>query len=361
MDMLLVGYSVRALAESVVKYSFRDVVAVDFFGDWDLRHIVDNVEVVESREHLSTILERYAKHDVIYSSVLENDVVLLNLLGDRVIGNGAEVVEIVRPGEKWWNIAGRLRIRIPNVLTGMLPCCSGRWLKKPYKSGGGRSISFWSGEKLPAGFYLQEFIDGESFSFLFVSNGKDLMLLGVTLQLVGVDFLGAHRFAWSGNVYPANLEPDIVDEVKEWIARLTCEVGLCGVFGVDVIVKDSIPYVIEINPRYTGSMELIETALGINIFGLHMGACRGNLPLNIPEPLAYFGKGIVYAEVELCGFRSEEMWNRGFRDIPVGESVIHKGSPVCSVFSSGGSIGEVIDGLIEQKRWLYEKGVRTCV
>ncbi|MCD6420167.1 MAG: ATP-grasp domain-containing protein [Synergistetes bacterium] len=360
--MLLVGYSVRALVESAISYGIKDVIAIDFFGDWDLQRLTGRVEVVDGRNHLSTVLQRYDGYKVAYSSVLENDVEMLGFLGNRVVGNGKEVVGNVRPGKKWWNLAKELGIRIPGVRTALVGSC-GTWLKKPFKSGGGKGISFWTDSELPSGFYLQKFINGKSFSFLFAADSRNSKLFGVTLQLIGERLLGGKRFAWTGNVYPANLDSEVVDEVSDWIERLTREIGLCGVFGVDVVIEagTNLPYVIEVNPRYTGSMELVEKALNISIFRIHLEACRGSLPSEIPRPMSYFAKGIVYAEKGLCGFNSEEMWRRGFRDIPMEAECITEGSPVCSVFSSGDSIEEVINGLVEQKRWLYEKGVRGCV
>src|SRR2546426_10946922 len=54
---------------------------------------------------------------------------------------------------------------------------------------------------------------------------------------------------------------------------------ISGVGGVDFI---SVPgrgwCPIEVNPRYTASMELVERAYGISIFETHAQACAGDLP-----------------------------------------------------------------------------------
>src|SRR4029077_18811469 len=54
--------------------------------------------------------------------------------------------------------------------------------------------------------------------------------------------------------------------------------GLMGVNGVDFVARRGIPYAIEVNPRYTAAMELVERAYGISLFDVHARACRRVLP-----------------------------------------------------------------------------------
>src|SRR5439155_4417155 len=60
------------------------------------------------------------------------------------------------------------------------------WLAKPLASGGGHSIRRWTqGEAIPAGCYLQELIPGTHGSMVFVAAARQVVLLGVTRQLIG--------------------------------------------------------------------------------------------------------------------------------------------------------------------------------
>ncbi len=61
--------------------------------------------------------------------------------------------------------------------------------------------------------------------------------------------------------------------------QLTQEFGLRGVNGIDLVIPDDLGvHLIEVNPRYTASMELVERAYGLNIFALHLEALAGRLP-----------------------------------------------------------------------------------
>ena len=56
---------------------------------------------------------------------------------------------------------------------------------------------------------------------------------------------------------------------------VTEEFGLVGLNGIDFIARDGVPYPIEVNPRYSASMELVERAGGPSLFELHARACSG--------------------------------------------------------------------------------------
>lgn len=355
--MIAVGFSVRAAVESLRGSGIDEVIAVDFFGDWDLYKLASKVEIARSLSEIKRVLLSYPNERVIYSSVLENHLDILKLVAPRVVGNDAETVRMVRPGKHWWDLAKRLGIRIPKV--SLTEESRGKWLIKPFKSGGGRNIFFWEkGMKIKRGYYLQEYIKGEGISFLFLANGKDFLPLGYTRQLIGFRELGGDGFKWCGNVYPYRIERGFKERIEDWVGRLVEKVSLKGANGIDIVIAEEGPYFIEVNPRYTASMELIERAHEVKLMEVHMLACRGDLVrLSLDTPQIYHAKGIIYAERPLTGFKCEEMWERGFRDITREGELVLKGRPVCSVFSRGADEKEAIAGLIREKMWLYERGV----
>ena len=202
--MIIAGFSVRSAVESAKKAGIAKLIAVDFFGDWDLCRLASRVELVRSLKELELRLSLYPEEKIIYTSVLENHPVILRRLGERILGNEFSVVEVLRPGERWWELASRLGISIPRV--SLTPPSDGRWLMKPYKSGGGKGINFWrEGMKLKRGYYFQEFIEGESISFLFIANGKEFTPVGITKQLIGLRDLGAGALSGAGTFIPIML------------------------------------------------------------------------------------------------------------------------------------------------------------
>ncbi len=62
-------------------------------------------------------------------------------------------------------------------------------------------------------------------------------------------------------------------------AAVAAEFGLAGVNGIDFISRGGRAYAVEVNPRWSASMELVELAYGVSVFGAHAAACaHGQLP-----------------------------------------------------------------------------------
>src|SRR5207249_12217603 len=103
------------------------------------------------------------------------------------------------------------------------------------------------------------------------------------------------------------------------------------------------PVVVEVNPRYSASMELVERSTGVAMFGLHLAACRGGLPeaaltdaaLHGAGTSAVHGKAIVYAPRSVTVTASPIWTERGVRDVPHPGDVIAKGHPICTVLADG--------------------------
>src|SRR5690606_33340426 len=84
-----------------------------------------------------------------------------------------------------------------------------------------------------------------------------------------------------------------------------------GLVGVDLAIAGDKAWIIEINPRYSSSAEVVERMTGINVVDAHVKACRGEefeLPASFrstrttakPDDAqsAIYGKLILYAKRE---------------------------------------------------------------
>src|SRR5262249_46678573 len=177
-----------------------------------------------------------------------------------------------------------------------------RWLLKRRHSGGGHGIHDWQpGARIPADAYLQEFIQGDPASVLFVAARGRAVPIGFSQQLIGDAAFGVSGFRWCGNILTPACGDDGEVRGAARVAAAVCEeFELVGVNGIDLIVRDSVPYAVEVNPRWCASMELIERAYGVSVFGMHAGACRdGSLPdfdlAAARRGAAAAGKAIVFA------------------------------------------------------------------
>lgn len=131
--------------------------------------------------------------------------------------------------------------------------------------------------------------------------------------------------------------------IEKIATRLTQRFGLRGVNGVDLVIAEGRdgkprPFLVEVNPRYCASMELVERACGLNLFLTHLDALEGRLPaFSLAEHIEgpYFGKGIVFARKTVMMPDTEDWHKRGRRDIPFAGDRIEAGHPICTVLAEG--------------------------
>ena len=215
------------------------------------------------------------------------------------------------------------------------------WLLKPLASGGGHSIRPWQGTNVPKGCYLQERIEGRPGSIVFVAAGGRAVPLGVSRQLIGDRRFGASGVRYCGNVLAPATDPqfersaDLMSAAHQLASVAAADFHLVGVNGIDFIEHAGVPYPIEINPRWSASMELIERSFGIGVFAAHAVSCTdGDLPAFPGTPGRAVGKAIVFA-LDPCVAGHTDAWlsDADIRDVPHAGDPIAAGSPVCTVFA----------------------------
>lgn len=361
MPILIVGLSTRAIAQSAIRGGY-DVITVDAFGDRDQRALVPNyalqrdLHVPFSARALLEASIGLGCDSVAYTSSLENhpDVVTELARDRKLLGNSPGVLAQVRD---WATLRAVCDEEGMPCATTLLPGEESKadptrpWLVKPVRSGGGRGIRPWRGEPLDADHVLQNRVDGRPASAAFVADGKRSVLLSLTEQLIGREELGGRGFTWCGNILPLTLragrDADVaLRSAVRTAARLTRRFGLRGLNGLDLIVADDedsepVPYLVEVNPRYTASMELVDWAYGLSAFHLHVRSFDRELPVcSLAEPIkgdGFRGKAVVYAMQDVA-MPNTAVWQRlGRRDIPFSGDKIAAGHPICTVMAEGKS------------------------
>lgn len=343
-SLILIGASVRAAAFSALRAGYRPWCA-DLFGDVDLRRRCPVETIPPSRypEGVLDLLERAPQAPVVYTGALENAPALLAALQERheLWGNGAEVVSRVRRPEYVETLFRRAGLAVPATAPGS----TGRWLIKPRAGAAGVGIRFWDGQGVKSSrHYLQEFIEGESGAALYVGS----QLLGATRQLIGAEWLHAGPFRYCGSVGPWELSASARATLGE-VGRVLASAGLRGLYGVDFVLRDDVPFPIEVNPRYTASVEVLEYATGVAALALHCDAFRPDpqRERGCVQPLAHaagsFGtpgvaKGIYFAPWSFP-FPDDGPWldqlddRPAFADIPAPGLRLDRGHPVLTLFA----------------------------
>ncbi len=353
MRTLITGVSTRAIAESAVK-SGNDVFTIDYFGDSDQKQIVENYSLLRDfnlpfrAENLIEVSSRFDFDSLVYISNFENFPDLLDKLPQhvKIIGNSAQTLRKVRDWDVLRDFLTANNIPFPETL---LPGEEEKvigwkgWLLKPTNSGGGSRIKQWEGERLKANQIIQRYIKGVPASASFIADGLNSVVIGLSAQLIGLNELGAEGFTWCGNILPIPLSKPaynfLLKKIEKYISLLSAHFKLKGACGIDFIIggewpERPEPYIVEVNPRYTASMELVEEAYGLNVYSLHVMGDEGKLPaFSIAEQndKSFYGKGIVFARSDI-EIKNTDGWSqRGIRDIPFKGDNIIEGHPVCTI------------------------------
>jgi predicted ATP-grasp superfamily ATP-dependent carboligase len=279
-------------------------------------------------------------------------------------------------GSLWGNDAATLeRARDPLALTSALaargfavpesrtdpPAGSevGRsWLLKPRASGGGHGVARWTGSardraRLARRSYLQEHVDGVTGSVVFVADGARCVPLAVTRQIVGDRAFGGDGFRYCGSLLSRDDDVPLATATA-LAAAVTAEFGLVGVNCIDFVARGAVPLAVEVNPRWSSSMELVERAYGVPVFAAHARACSERaLPdfdlAAARRPMRPFAKAIVYARRDVeVGDTSRWLADPDLRDVPSEGERIPAGRPICTVLAEGRDATRCHDALVER-------------
>jgi predicted ATP-grasp superfamily ATP-dependent carboligase len=334
---LIAGLTTRALAESAVRAG-ATIVTVDYFGDLDQERLCETHSLrARGRGYSAAAILDAARgldYDaVVYCGGLENHPdVVAELARDRVLlGNAPDTLRRVRePGALLASLA-RQGFAVPETrLAGDPLPESGRWLVKPARGGGGQGVRPWDGRPPTGTQILQERVSGVSASASFVADGRRAVVLAWTAQLHA-----PRGFRYAGNVMPLDGPAAARREVDAIADALARDYALRGLNGFDFVLRAGRPVVLEVNPRYCASMELIERASGQSVFGLHVAACRGELPARVEAPAGAWGKAIVYAARTVAVPDTTAWLAEGVRAVPHPGAVLRAGHPICTVLASG--------------------------
>jgi predicted ATP-grasp superfamily ATP-dependent carboligase len=381
--VLIVGMSTRAAAESAARAGFA-VTAIDAFGDLDQHPSVLALSL--PRDFGAPVTARaMAKAGrtiecdaVAYLSNLENHPGAVRMLaaGRALWGNAPPVLERVRdPGLLARTLGMRgcsaAMVREPGL---DIPEGATDWLVKPVASGGGHGIRRWrGGTGLPHRHYRQELVEGTPGSVVFVAAGGRAVPLGVSRQLVGEQAFGAAGYRYCGSILAAPGDAQfargetLVDAADTLAGAVAAEFGVVGVNSVDFVARAGVPYAIEVNPRWSSSMELVERVYGLSVFGLHAAACiDGTLPeldlVRLRRGAGAAGKAIIFARCDVAvgdtraWLPGDDAGNAaGIRDIPRPGDCIHTGRPICTVFATGRDARACHAALVERAAHVYEE------
>ena len=224
-------------------------------------------------------------------------------------------------------------------------------------------------------YILQEYIEGTNVSSSVLSSHDDQKNL-INSRLITEHDLGNESYEYSGNILPLDensfrmfngnrtdidSESDehnshipvnqLNEEMKDTSEDLIREFKLIGSNGVDYILdKSGELKIIEINPRFQGTYELVENSLGINLLDAHIKACEGEI-IDIPKTNQYSVKKIIYArkQVNIGNLNIPNVY-----DIPYQGVKIEKDQPLVTIISSNKNLETAMNDVKIAEKEVYE-------
>lgn len=196
-----------------------------------------------------------------------------------------------------------------------------------------RSIEQYNENGWGDDFLIEEYVRGIDASASVLSTGKEAVTVAINEQLIGLRSLGPmRRFSFCGSLTP--LKTTYAKEIERISNSLAVDLGLVGTNGIDFIISRSGPVVIEINPRFQGTLDTIEGSLGVNLVEAHIKSCQGEL-IPIAKYRRFACRMICFAEQD---FQVTKACNRvHYMDIPQKGAYIERAKPIISAIGYGKS------------------------
>lgn len=384
-QIVLMGASVRAAAQSASRAGFC-VTGIDLFCDSDTEAACHQLFAVPGLGHSKAgfanagdgdpgAFGRVGLERVIHACrgvrlVEVGGLSAGNLLSQRLsslcpqLGPTPQVRQQIGDVEFLRELAASTGMRFPRSSHRGWPATTarhapGRWLVKRRFSCGGLGVHWQDADSIiAADELLQQWVAGRSYGATLLSNGDDVVLLGACRSLFRRR--GRLPFVYAGSFGPTSLSPELTHTLRRLGKQIVAATKLRGLFNVDYLLdRQGNAWLIEINPRWSGSSELIERrlidrqALGIesSLFALSIQAIQGNdISLLSRQDLAesaeghpVFLKRIVFASSDVCFHRSlltqltvltsGNDIHTAIHDVPREGTVIRQGEPLLTLIS----------------------------
>ncbi|MGY5859170.1 MAG: ATP-grasp domain-containing protein [Candidatus Thorarchaeota archaeon] len=374
----VIGFNARPIAASLKRRGAFTYVS-DYWGDTDLKDV--STDCIAVLSPIPGIRHRQPLDQPLYQSLVDNLSILTKSveLDYIIIGSGFDDhADSLKQIHEQGLLIGSSPTQMKNArdhddVSSLVPsklCCippqvnyfsinelvegiTGRefpYLIRPIHSGGGSGIRFMRNEndlkrfliakqeeETEPTFVVQKYIQGRDYSCSVLSSGTEAKAISVQGQLIGSPVAGRNcDFAYCGNFFPSGLDSTVEQKITKVSEHLSKTLGLKGSIGFDFVVDDTGKvWLLEINPRIQGTLEMLEIAGDISITEQHVRASSGELLAKHPtfnpavKMIVYSRKAGTVPDLS----KYQDVYDRS----PKGTRVERR-DPICTVVKSGGNI-----------------------
>ncbi len=264
--LLCLGVSARWLVQSLAQIGFADtgvkVIAADLFADADTTEFAP-VHRVSSLEELPALVDELRPTYAVMGSGFETHLAMVESIAAKTLLLNASLESVHRVRDPWilQEFAAQNAIRFPKTYSlSEKPPQGGEFVLKDLHRAGGTHVRRSGFAAATESSYFQSWVDGIPMSASFLAGSASFQNLGVFRQLLGETAFGCQSpFQFAGAIGPLRVSSELQTEVLHCGSAIARDFGLRGLFGIDFVL-DHLGHVwlIEVNPRPTSAMELIE-------------------------------------------------------------------------------------------------------
>ena len=332
--VLVAGFATRHVVQSAFHAGY-EVCAVDHFCDQDLFwYTKDRIrfeDLADLPDAVDEMCRRHAFDMLIVTSGAEELPSSIPLCGT--------------PRQKVARFLDKLDIQHFFEATGvtvprLLECGEFPAMIKPRRGAGGWRNAIvntaaeqkaWERLNPDADYIRQEMIDGIPASVCCVADGKQARAIATNEQILR----GGEEssFGFCGSVTPFN--HPLSKPMMKMAEQIAAASGCIGTIGIDFVVGDKMPYAIEINPRFQGTVDTVERAHDCNLFQYHVDACAGTLPPSSPLMKQVAVRSILFADRDITIKDDLKHLKSCIADIPHPNAFFEAGQALVSVYGWG--------------------------
>ncbi len=357
--VLIIAQSARMLAVSARRGRWQPVV-LDRFADLDTkknacawRKIPVHQNEFNARELTALaqeMIHQYSPVGWVYGSGLESlpkvveEISRLCLL----LGNSADSLRLCATPERFFPALDRLQIAYPET-TWEQPGNLTGWLAKQGGGHGGVRVALSPYALAGGRMYFQKRLPGNVFTYSFLA-GKRQFFWGAFNRLYQAAYNAQQPFAYAGAINRAELPAGIKKTVMDYARRMIETWDLRGLHGLDFMVTEAGPKVLELNPRPGAVVGLWDEDWSDGLLTAHIQACRGEWPV-LPKAGPVRGLRVIFARRTLI-IPDNMAWPAWCVDLPASGEKFGIGEPVCSIVAEGNSVARVESRLQSRKQWV---------
>ncbi len=354
--LAIVSLSARSLIFSAKK-TFKNLIALDVFGDIETIECSDywfcigkkdpfpKIDPIELIQKLKLASSMGCKAWVAGSGFEGNTSLLIE--AEKILpryGMSIETLDAVRNPNFFFKILKKFNLPFPKIsYTNKNFIHDDKWLWKDLSSCGGMGINKNNYFKKNDTGFFQKKINGISMSVSIISNGKSGELIGFC-KLINFSFKG-FPYLHSGLLGPVSLPNLIQKRMQNYISILIREFKLVGFFGIDFILdKNNSIFILEVNPRPTASLEILDKYYKNSLFKLHCQSTIKELMVNEKIKLIENNFKKLSGQRTVYALKSGMLNKKKISDInqlsfttdcPSVCDNFLQGQPICSVVANG--------------------------